>query len=45
MASPNMLSPVIETEGFKHLVASCPLIMKDILDRVSSIWSDKSPEK
>jgi speckle-type POZ protein len=45
MASPNMLGPVIETEGFKHLVASCPLIMKDILDRVSSIWSDKSPEK
>jgi speckle-type POZ protein len=45
MASPNMLAPVIETEGFKHLVASCPFIMKDILDRVSSIWNDRSSEK
>lgn len=45
MASPNMLGPVIETDGFKHLVASCPLIMKDILGKVSLIWSDKSCEK
>ncbi|KAK1685529.1 hypothetical protein QYE76_046377 [Lolium multiflorum] len=45
MASPNMLAPVIETEGFKHLVASCPFIMKDILDRVSSIWNDRQIDK
>lgn len=42
MASPNMLGPVIETEGFKHLVESCPLVMKEILDKVSHIWSDGS---
>uniref|UniRef100_A0A0A9FP48 BTB domain-containing protein n=1 Tax=Arundo donax TaxID=35708 RepID=A0A0A9FP48_ARUDO len=42
MASPNMLGPVMGTDGFKHLVASCPLVMKEILDKVSSIWSDQS---
>ncbi|CAO2036585.1 unnamed protein product [Urochloa humidicola] len=40
MASPNMLGPVMETDGFSHLIASCPLILKEILDKVSSIWSD-----
>ncbi|KAF8651240.1 hypothetical protein HU200_063487 [Digitaria exilis] len=40
MASPNMLGPVMETDGFNHLVASCPLILKEILDKVTCIWSD-----
>ncbi|CAN6240972.1 unnamed protein product [Urochloa humidicola] len=40
MASPNMLGPVMETDGFSHLIASCPLILKEILDKVSSIWGD-----
>lgn len=42
MASPNMLGPVMATDGFKHLVASCPLVMKEILDEVSRVWSDQS---
>lgn len=42
VASPNMLGPVIESDGFKHLVESCPLIMKEILSKVSHIWIDKS---
>ncbi|TKW06703.1 hypothetical protein SEVIR_7G257300v4 [Setaria viridis] len=40
MASPNMLGPIMETDGFNHLVASCPLVLKEILDKVSCIWSD-----
>ncbi|CAN6236308.1 unnamed protein product [Urochloa humidicola] len=40
IASPNMLGPIMETDGFNHLVASCPLILKEILEKVSSIWSD-----
>ena len=42
MASPDMLGPVMLTDGFKHLVASCPLILKEVLDEVSRIWRDKS---
>ncbi|CAD6262215.1 unnamed protein product [Miscanthus lutarioriparius] len=41
MASPNMLGPIMETDGFNHLIASCPLVMKEILDKVSCIWSGK----
>jgi len=40
MASPNMLGPIMETDGFNHLVASCPLVLKEVLDKVSCIWSD-----
>ncbi|OEL14401.1 BTB/POZ and MATH domain-containing protein 2 [Dichanthelium oligosanthes] len=40
MASPNMLGPIMETDGFNHLMASCPLVLKEILDKVSCIWSD-----
>uniref|UniRef100_A0A0D9ZQZ7 BTB domain-containing protein n=1 Tax=Oryza glumipatula TaxID=40148 RepID=A0A0D9ZQZ7_9ORYZ len=36
VASPNMLGPVIESDGFKHLVESCPLIMKEILNMLTS---------
>uniref|UniRef100_N1QQJ0 Speckle-type POZ protein n=1 Tax=Aegilops tauschii TaxID=37682 RepID=N1QQJ0_AEGTA len=35
MAPQNVLQAVMATDGFKHLVASCPLLMKDILDRIS----------
>ncbi|KAK3141452.1 hypothetical protein QOZ80_4BG0334120 [Eleusine coracana subsp. coracana] len=41
MASPNMLSPVMRSDGFKHLMESCPLVMKEILDEVSRVWSDR----
>ena len=41
MASPNMLGPIMETDGFNHLIASCPLVMKEILDKVSCIWTGK----
>lgn len=41
MASPNMLGPVMRTDGFKHLMESCPLVMKEILDEVSRVWSDR----
>jgi speckle-type POZ protein len=34
MASPNMLGPIMETDGF-NLIAICPLVMKEILDKVS----------
>ncbi|CAL5029896.1 unnamed protein product [Urochloa decumbens] len=40
MASPNMLGQIMETDGFNHLVASCPLILKEILEKVSCIWND-----
>ncbi|KAL6843972.1 hypothetical protein ACP4OV_025645 [Aristida adscensionis] len=39
MASPSMLGAVMLTDGFKHLLASCPLIMQEILDKVSRVWS------
>nr|ACA64045.1 MAB2 [Triticum aestivum] len=35
MAPQNVLQAVMETDGFKHLVASCPLLMKDILEKIS----------
>ncbi|KAG0519875.1 hypothetical protein BDA96_08G024200 [Sorghum bicolor] len=41
MASLNMFGPNLETDGFDHLIASCPLAMKEILDNVSCIWSGK----
>ena len=41
MASLNMFGPNMETDGFDHLIASCPLAMKEILDNVSCIWSGK----
>ena len=34
---------VKETDGFKHLIASCPWIMMDILERVappSGVWAE-----
>lgn len=35
MAPRNVLQAVMATDGFKHLVASCPLVMKELLDMVS----------
>ncbi|EMS57480.1 BTB/POZ and MATH domain-containing protein 2 [Triticum urartu] len=35
MAPRNVLQVVMATHGFKHLVASCPLVMKELLDMVS----------
>ncbi|XP_044320588.1 BTB/POZ and MATH domain-containing protein 2-like [Triticum aestivum] len=35
MAPQNVLQAVMATDGFKHLVASCPLLMKDILHKIS----------
>ncbi|PNT61888.1 hypothetical protein BRADI_5g22356v3 [Brachypodium distachyon] len=34
MAPLNVLRAVMATDRFKHLLASCPLVMKDILDKV-----------
>ena len=41
MASPNMLGPIMETDGFNHHIASCPSVMEEILEKVSYIWSGK----
>ncbi|KAI5010799.1 hypothetical protein ZWY2020_012936 [Hordeum vulgare] len=35
MAPQNVLQAVMATDGFKHLLASRPLLMKEILDKVS----------
>uniref|UniRef100_A0ACD5UUU5 Uncharacterized protein n=1 Tax=Avena sativa TaxID=4498 RepID=A0ACD5UUU5_AVESA len=35
MAPRNVLQTVMATDGFKHLVESCPLVMKELLDKVS----------
>jgi speckle-type POZ protein len=31
----HLIQAVMATDGFKHLVESCPLVMKDLLDMVS----------
>ncbi|KAF7011196.1 hypothetical protein CFC21_025527 [Triticum aestivum] len=35
MAPRNVLQAAMATDGFKHLVASCPFVMKELLDMVS----------
>ncbi|KQJ84704.1 hypothetical protein BRADI_5g22349v3 [Brachypodium distachyon] len=35
MAPRNVLGAVMATDGFKHLVETCPLLMKEILEKVS----------
>jgi speckle-type POZ protein len=35
IASHDMLGAIMETAGFKHLLASCPFIMKEILDKIA----------
>ncbi|CAN6229624.1 unnamed protein product [Urochloa humidicola] len=39
IASRNVLGVVKKTDGFKHLTASCPSIMNEILDKVAAVWS------
>ena len=34
IASRDVLAVAMKTEGFKHLVASCPLIAVEILDKI-----------
>ena len=40
IVSRNVLGAVMKTDGFKHLIASCPLIMKEMLDKVADVWSE-----
>nr|TKW06697.1 hypothetical protein SEVIR_7G256600v2 [Setaria viridis] len=40
IASRNVLGVVLKTDGFKHLLASCPSIMTEILDKVAAVWSE-----
>ncbi|CAN6250221.1 unnamed protein product [Urochloa humidicola] len=40
IASRNLLGAVMKTDGFKHLITSCPLIMKYILDKVAAVGSE-----
>ncbi|CAN6240968.1 unnamed protein product [Urochloa humidicola] len=40
IASRNVLGVVKKTDGFKHLTASCPSIMNEILDKVAAVWID-----
>uniref|UniRef100_A0A8R7PQY5 BTB/POZ and MATH domain-containing protein 1 n=2 Tax=Triticum urartu TaxID=4572 RepID=A0A8R7PQY5_TRIUA len=37
MTSQNKLGDIMATDGFKHLMSSWPLLMKDILDKVSCV--------
>ncbi|KQJ84713.1 hypothetical protein BRADI_5g22405v3 [Brachypodium distachyon] len=38
LASPEMLGAVMKTVGFKRLVATCPSVMEQILEKVSCVW-------
>jgi speckle-type POZ protein len=40
IASRNMLGGVMKTDGFKHLITSCPLVMKEILDKVAAAGNE-----
>ncbi|CAN6250220.1 unnamed protein product [Urochloa humidicola] len=40
IATRNVLGVVMKTDGFKHLITSCPLIMMDILEKVDTVWSE-----
>ncbi|KAF0892498.1 hypothetical protein E2562_016805 [Oryza meyeriana var. granulata] len=37
MVSRDVLGAVAKTDGFKHLLMTCPSIMADILDKVASV--------
>nr|CAB3485815.1 unnamed protein product [Digitaria exilis] len=39
-ASRSMLGEVMKTDGFNHLLTTCPLVMKEILDKVAAVWSE-----
>jgi speckle-type POZ protein len=36
IASPEVLGAVIETDGYKHLVASCRLVEQEILAKIAA---------
>jgi speckle-type POZ protein len=40
IASRNMLGAVMKTDGFQHLITSCPLVMKEILDKVAAAGNE-----
>jgi speckle-type POZ protein len=40
IASPDVLGAVIKTDGYKHLAASCPLVVQEILDRIAAFASE-----
>ncbi|CAM0902618.1 unnamed protein product [Alopecurus aequalis] len=42
VASPDMLGAIMRTDGFRHLVASCPSVMEQILEQVSRVWVEHS---
>lgn len=37
IASPGTLAAVIETDGFEHLRLSCPLVIKDLLEKLAKV--------
>nr|CAD1826009.1 unnamed protein product [Ananas comosus var. bracteatus] len=37
IASPGTLAAVIETDGFEHLTLSCPLVMKELLEKLAKV--------
>nr|CAB3488334.1 unnamed protein product [Digitaria exilis] len=39
LASGDELDAVMETDGFKHLAASCPFVMVEILDKIAKLKS------
>jgi speckle-type POZ protein len=32
----------LKTDGFKHLLASCPKLMEEILDKAAAGWSESA---
>uniref|UniRef100_A0A0E0DIM5 Uncharacterized protein n=1 Tax=Oryza meridionalis TaxID=40149 RepID=A0A0E0DIM5_9ORYZ len=42
IVSRGVLGAVARTDGFKHLLTTCPSIMVDILDKVASVMSNGS---
>jgi speckle-type POZ protein len=41
-ASPNAFCGILKTDGFKHLLASCPKLMEEILDKAAAGWSESA---
>nr|CAD1826011.1 unnamed protein product [Ananas comosus var. bracteatus] len=40
IASPGTLAAVIETDGFEHLRLSCPLVIKELLEKLAKVTVD-----
>nr|CAD1826015.1 unnamed protein product [Ananas comosus var. bracteatus] len=43
VAAPRVLAAVIETGGFEHLRISCPLVMKELLKKITSMTASPYP--